>query len=64
MSPSYREPSRKQPKSNEDDSRSIWSTTSILAALAFLTILMGLLVYGAVQGVGPGAERAEIRATR
>lgn len=61
MSPSYREPSKR-----EDASRSVWSTTSIFIALGFLTLLMGMVIYGAIQGYGSGSpvERPEIRATR
>ena len=61
MSPSYREPNRE-----EKASRSLWGTTSILLALAFLTALMTLLIYGAIQGSQPTTlERpTEVRAAR
>ncbi len=61
MSPSYRDPAKR-----EEGARSFWGTTSIFLALGFLTALMALLVYSAIQSVGAGGalERTEIRATR
>ena len=58
----------KQPKPREDTPRSVWSTTGIFIALGVLTALMGLLMYGAIQGVSGGTpgERPSpaMRATR
>jgi hypothetical protein len=63
MSPSF-----KNPHPPEDVPRSVWSTTGILIALGVLTVLMGLLMYGAIQGVSGGnpGDRPSpaIRATR
>ncbi len=64
MAARYQQPPR------EEAPRSIWSTTGIFIALGVLTALMGLLLYGAIQGVsspGPIAgERlpAPLRANR
>lgn len=53
----------------EEMPRSVWSATGIFIALGVLTMLMALLIYGAIQGVSSGPsslpERAqELRATR
>lgn len=51
------------------EERSIWSTTGIFIALGVLTALMGLLMYGAIQGVSTSASvdrspSSPMRATR
>jgi hypothetical protein len=58
MSPSYRE------KPREEMPRSVWSTTGIFIALGVLTLLMALVMYGAIQGVSSPDRSAEIRAAR
>lgn len=50
--------------------RSVWSTTGIFIALGVLTLLMALLMYGAIQGVtasgvaGSSDPSPVMRATR
>ncbi len=55
-------------QANEEMPRSVWSTTGIFIALGVLTMLMALLMYGAIQGMNGGSnlpDRAPaMRATR
>lgn len=56
-------------KTGDEMPRSIWSTTGIFIALGVLTVLMALLMYGAIQGLGGGATLPDrtgppMRATR
>jgi hypothetical protein len=49
MAAKYKEIPREEPP------RSVWSTTGIFIALGVLTLVMALLLYGAIQGVSsPG----------